>query len=56
VGNAREWAVDGEAVVALGGAHTDPKSECTLEKRIAHTGDPDPVTGFRIVRPVEDKK
>ncbi len=55
VGNAREWAVDPESdgLVALGGAHTDPKSECTLEKQVAHSGNPDPVTGFRIVRSVE---
>ena len=55
VGNAREWAIDedGEAVLAMGGAHTDPRSECTLDKQVAHNGNPDPVTGFRIVRTVE---
>ncbi len=53
VGNAREWAVSGDAVMAMGGAHTDPKSECTLDKQVAHTGQADPVTGFRIVRVVE---
>ncbi|MDZ7685030.1 MAG: SUMF1/EgtB/PvdO family nonheme iron enzyme [Gammaproteobacteria bacterium] len=56
VGNAREWALgEGEEeVLAMGGAHTDPKSECTLDKKVPHTGNPDPVTGFRIVRAVED--
>lgn len=53
VGNAREWALADDSVVALGGAHTDPKSECTLGKSVAHSGSPDPVTGFRIVRRVE---
>jgi serine/threonine protein kinase len=54
VGNAREWAVnsDGE-LSAVGGAHTDPKSECSIEKSIAHSGQADPVTGFRILRQIE---
>jgi serine/threonine protein kinase len=53
VGNAREWAVSGDEVVALGGAHTDPKAECTMSKRAAHSGQADPVTGFRIYRRIE---
>lgn len=55
IGNAQEWAVadDGDGVIALGGAHVHPKSECTFDKQVAHGGNPDPVTGFRIVRPVE---
>ncbi len=54
VGNAREWAEreDG-TLVAVGGAHTDPKSECSIEKSVAHSGQPDPVTGFRIVRQID---
>lgn len=54
VGNAREWAVQGEELVALGGAHTDPKAECTMTKSVAHSGQPDPVTGFRIFRQIEN--
>ncbi|MBV1878622.1 MAG: protein kinase [Pseudomonadales bacterium] len=50
VGNAREWAISGEEVFAHGGAHTDPRSECTLGKKVAHNGEADPVTGFRVVR------
>lgn len=53
VGNAREWAIAGETVKAMGGAHTDPRSECSIDKQITHSGNPDPVTGFRIVRPIE---
>ena len=52
VGNAREWAIEGDEVFALGGAHTDPKAECTLSKRVAHSGQADPVTGFRIIRQI----
>jgi hypothetical protein len=56
VGNAREWAVTEDGVLALGGAHTDPRTECTIEKSVPHSGQPDPVTGFRIVRQIEDPK
>ena len=52
VGNAREWAVEGDQVLALGGAHTDPKAECTLSKSVAHSGQADPITGFRILRQI----
>lgn len=53
VGNAREWATQGEELVALGGAHTDPKADCTMSKSVAHSGQSDPVTGFRIYRKIE---
>lgn len=56
VGNAREWAVtEDSSLLAMGGAHTDPRQECTLEKRVVHSGDADPVTGFRVLREIEDK-
>ncbi len=56
VGNAREWAVsEDDGLVALGGAHTDPRQDCTFDKRVVHEGAADPVTGFRIVREIEDK-
>jgi serine/threonine protein kinase/formylglycine-generating enzyme required for sulfatase activity len=53
VGNAREWATKGEELFALGGAHTDPKAECTMSKSVAHSGQADPVTGFRLYREIE---
>ncbi|MEK9824541.1 MAG: hypothetical protein VW840_20455, partial [Gammaproteobacteria bacterium] len=57
VGNAREWALTSEGgLVALGGAHTDPRSECRIEKRVVHQGDADPVTGFRLVREIQKKE
>lgn len=55
VGNAREWALEEDTVLALGGAHTDPRQECTLDKRIVHAGNADSVTGFRLVREIEEK-
>ncbi len=56
VGNAREWATNEEGeLLAMGGAHTDPRNECTLQKRVAHQGQADPVTGFRVIRKIEKK-
>ena len=56
VGNAREWArqEDG-SLLAMGGAHTDPRSDCTLDKRVEHAGVSDPVTGFRVIRDIPKK-
>lgn len=50
VGNAREWVKSEEGYSAAGGAHTDPRSQCTIKSQVAHTGEADPVTGFRVVR------
>ncbi|MEM7364544.1 MAG: SUMF1/EgtB/PvdO family nonheme iron enzyme [Pseudomonadota bacterium] len=50
VGNAREWVVDDDVLFAAGGAHTDPMSECTIDQRISHGGEPDAITGFRLLR------
>lgn len=52
VGNAQEWVTDGDRLLAIGGAHTDPKSECSIEKSRIHTGKADAVTGFRILREI----
>lgn len=52
VGNARELAVADDELMAMGGAHTDPRSECTLDKRVAHSGEADSVTGFRVLREI----
>lgn len=52
VGNAREWVLDNDKVFAMGGAHTNLKSECTLAAKIAHSGKADAVTGFRVLRQI----
>ena len=57
IGNAQEWAVapeneEGPKLYAMGGAHTDPKAQCTINRSVAHEGKADPVTGFRIVREI----
>ncbi len=52
IGNAQELATEGEGLVAMGGAHTDPKKECTADRKIAHSGSPDEVTGIRVYRQI----
>jgi hypothetical protein len=52
LGNAREWARDGDGLVAAGGAFRDPPSECIADHVEAHDGRADAFTGFRLVRGV----
>ena len=53
IGNAQEWATDGEGLFALGGAHTDPKNECSIDRRVVHSGERDAITGFRLLREIK---
>ncbi|MEM9057153.1 MAG: SUMF1/EgtB/PvdO family nonheme iron enzyme, partial [Pseudomonadota bacterium] len=50
VGNAQEWVRSGGSVVARGGAYTDSLSNCEISLSRSHSGQPDEVTGFRLVR------
>lgn len=50
VGNAQEWARDGNGVVALGGSYEDPLSKCGISLLRTAGTRPDPTTGFRLVR------
>ncbi len=51
-GNAREWVMDGDKPVAVGGSFADPISACDANavQDVADAGDP--ATGFRLVREV----
>ncbi|WP_299594511.1 protein kinase [uncultured Microbulbifer sp.] len=51
VGNVREWVwgADGR-LIAAGGSRLDPMSRCLVTSKIFHSGAPDDVTGFRVVR------
>jgi len=53
VGNAREWVKTGNGLAVRGGAHRIPLSECEVSLSRPHSGEPDPVTGFRLVRDVD---
>jgi hypothetical protein len=50
VGNVQEWTRSGSTITARGGAFTDSVSMCTTGMSRPHSGNPDPVTGFRVVR------
>lgn len=55
IGNAREWAEDGKALVTLGGAHTNSMSDCRdleIYVGVTHSGEADPITGFRVLRQI----
>ncbi len=51
-GNAREWVLDGDVAMAMGGSYADPISAC--DARAAQTGSAsvDASTGMRLVREV----
>jgi formylglycine-generating enzyme required for sulfatase activity len=50
VGNAQEWVKAGGSVKARGGAFEDPLTKCDVSISRSHSGQPDEVTGFRLVR------
>jgi len=51
-GNVREWAMDGDVAVLMGGSYSDPIAACDVRatRSTASTGDPS--TGMRLVREV----
>ena len=49
-GNAREWVRDDQTLAVRGGAYSDPLTECGPELDEVHSGQPDALTGFRLVR------
>lgn len=53
VGNAQEWVITPHGLAARGGAFSDVDTRCRIAFARAHDGEPDPVTGFRLVRELE---
>jgi Sulfatase-modifying factor enzyme 1 len=49
-GNARELVRNGQSLAVRGGAYNDPLTECGPELDERHSGEADPLTGFRLVR------
>jgi tRNA A-37 threonylcarbamoyl transferase component Bud32 len=52
LGNVQEWVTEGGGVRVAGGAYRDPIAECTVATLRPHGGEPDPATGFRLLREV----
>ena len=55
LGNAQEWALKGNKIVALGGSYDTPMAECSLAYQQAHDGTADVQTGFRLIRELADQ-
>ena len=51
-GNVREWVMDGEVAVAMGGSYADPISACDIHAALSVSSSGDPSTGLRLVREV----
>jgi Sulfatase-modifying factor enzyme 1 len=52
LGNVAEWALDGDAAVAMGGSFADPIAACDIRAVRSKTGAGNPSTGLRLVREV----
>lgn len=52
IGNARELATSGATALALGGAFEDSLTNCGVDTKQPHSGTPDALTGFRLVREI----
>lgn len=51
VGNAQEWVEGpGRELLAVGGSYATEMEECTLATQRASNGEPNPETGFRVLR------
>jgi hypothetical protein len=50
VGNAREFVMSGQSVIAKGGSFEDAYDTCSISLQVSHDGNPDDVTGFRLLR------
>lgn len=49
-GNAQEWVTGVNGLAATGGAFQDPVAACNVYSRREHSGSPDAITGFRLLR------
>lgn len=50
LGNVREWVIDGDQLVVVGGGFNDPIASCTQTSVTPHDGSADKATGLRLVR------
>lgn len=53
LGNARELVIDGGAYAAVGGSYKTAIEECVVTKNARHDGRGDALTGFRLLRELE---
>ncbi len=54
VGNASEWVYGkGKKLMAVGGGYNIPLEKCNIDTQSSHSGQADPVTGFRVLREIK---
>jgi len=55
LGNAREWVTQpGGAYVVVGGSYDTDMGECDFGNKLAHDGRADQLTGFRVLREIQN--
>ncbi|HWV16216.1 MAG TPA: protein kinase [Cellvibrio sp.] len=54
LGNAREWVESDGGVAVVGGSFETPMEECDINSKLSHDGRADAITGFRLVREVNE--
>ena len=52
-GNLQEWVEDDSGAYAVGGHFRDALARCDISNQRSTTGEPDGLTGFRLVRKIE---
>jgi serine/threonine protein kinase len=53
VGNVQEWVYGtGRKLVAVGGSYTTAMDSCNFNSMTSHSGNPDIITGFRVLREI----
>ena len=56
LGNAREWVYgNGRELIVMGGSYQDAMDKCDITLSSLHTGQPDKISGFRILREVKER-
>ncbi len=53
IGNVQELVTDGGALAARGGSYKDKLQNCRISLSVPHSGSGDAVTGFRLVRQLD---
>lgn len=56
VGNAREWVRSRKGLEVRGGSYRDSLSQCSIARTEPSNGEPDPATGFRLVRSLRPER
>ena len=54
IGNASEWVYgNGRTLYTVGGSYKDPMDSCDLTLAVKSSGQPDNISGFRVLREVK---